>query len=162
MLAVSRSVLVALSAVLVAAGCSSGGSGTPSAPSDGAVADPDMGDAGMGDTNPGSDTNAPPGDSAPADDTAATKPATPALAAVMPMSGALHVSWKLNDTALTGVELWRKNGTGAYAKAYSLPGSATSQHDMKANDASMTYCYQVKTLRGAAASELSPEMCGHP
>ena len=88
-------------------------------------------------------------------------PATPEVVSVEPLGGGLHVIWKLNDTALTGVQLWRKKGTGTYAKAYSLPGSATSQHDGAAV-APGPYCYQVMTSRGSEMSAMSPEKCGTP
>ena len=89
------------------------------------------------------------------------KPGTPQIAAVAKMGGALHVSWKLNDTGLTSVELWRKKATGDYAVAYTLPGSATSQHDMQATD-SAQYCYKVMTHRDSDMSDMSNEMCGTP
>ena len=92
---------------------------------------------------------------------ASGKPATPEVVSVAPLSGGLHVTWKLNGTALTGVELWRKKDTGAYAKAYTLPGTATSQHDGAATAPGM-YCYQVKTVRDSETSELSAEKCGTP
>ena len=77
------------------------------------------------------------------------------------LGGALHVEWKLKDTGLTSVELWRKKDAGAYAKAYTLPGSATSQHDGAATGAAM-YCYRVATIRGGITSDQSNEMCGTP
>jgi hypothetical protein len=89
------------------------------------------------------------------------KPATPTVASVEPLTGGLHVTWKLNDTGLTAVELWRKKDSGAYAKAYTLPGTATSQHDEAAMAPGM-YCYQVMTIRGSDMSDMSPEKCGTP
>ena len=90
-----------------------------------------------------------------------SKPATPAVVSVEPLAGGLHVTWKLNGTGLTGVELWRKKDAGTYAKAFSLPGSATSQHDEGAS-APGTFCYQVMTIRGSEMSEMSAEKCGTP
>ncbi len=92
---------------------------------------------------------------------ASGKPTTPALISVEPLAGGLHVTWKLNGTGLTGVELWRKKDAGTYAKAFSLPGTATSQHDEGAA-APGTYCYQVMTIRGSEMSEMSAEKCGTP
>jgi hypothetical protein len=92
---------------------------------------------------------------------ASSKPATPTVASVEPLTGGLHVTWKLNDTGLTAVELWRKKDSGAYAKAYTLPGTATSQHDEAAMAPGM-YCYQVMTIRGSDMSDMSPEKCGTP
>lgn len=89
------------------------------------------------------------------------KPGTPTMTGVNPLGGALHVTWKLNDTALTSVELWRNRDAGAYAKAYTLAGTATSQHDVGATGTS-TYCYKVKSFRGAIESDFSPEKCGKP
>jgi hypothetical protein len=92
---------------------------------------------------------------------ASSKPATPTVVSAEPLGGGLHVTWKLNDTGLTGVQLWRKKDSGAYAKAYTLPGTATSQHDGAAT-APGTYCYQVMTIRGSDMSDMSPEKCGTP
>jgi hypothetical protein len=89
------------------------------------------------------------------------KPATPQVTMVMPMGGALHVTWKLNDTSLGAVALMRKKDSGAYAKAYTLPGTAISQHDSGATG-SGTYCYQVVTTRDGVDSDPSNEMCGTP
>lgn len=92
---------------------------------------------------------------------ASSKPATPTVVSAAPLGGGLHVTWKLNDTGLTGVELWRKKDSGTYAKAYTLPGTATSQHDGAATAPGM-YCYQVMTIRGSDMSDMSPEKCGTP
>ncbi len=94
-------------------------------------------------------------------DAATGQPATPEVLSVEPLAGGLHVMWKLNATGLTGVQLWRKKDSGSYAKAFSLPGTATSQHDEGAT-APGTYCYQVMTVKGAEMSEMSPEKCGTP
>jgi hypothetical protein len=68
---------------------------------------------------------------------------------------------EVNDTGLTGVQLWRKKDSGTYAKEFTLPGTATSQHDEGAMAPGM-YCYQVMTIRGADMSDMSPEKCGTP
>lgn len=148
-------VLVSLSVVA----CSSSSSG-PDAPTDtGASIDSGSGVVDSGVDTAGSDTTLTPDVAA---ETAAAKPATPEIVMVMKMAGALHVSWKLNDTKLDSVLVFRKKDAGAYAKAYTLAGTATSQHDMDANLAGATYCYQVQTSRGGVTSELSVEMCGSP
>jgi hypothetical protein len=144
---------LALVLPLVAFGCSSNSAGSTTTDDAG-----DMSDMGSDDSMPSDDTGAM--EAAP--DAPATAPNTPAVTMVMPMSGALHVTWKLNDTGLTNVELWRKQGTGAYALAYTLPGSAIAQHDMQANATGTTYCYQVKTIRAGMESQLSNEKCGTP
>jgi hypothetical protein len=93
----------------------------------------------------------------------APKPATPTMNGVMVMSGSLHVSWTLNDTGLSSVELWRKDGSaGTYAKVYTLAGTATSKMDTTATNTSTTYCYQLKTIKGGVASDFSNEKCGTP
>ncbi len=122
-------------------------------------------DAGTRDTGVANDAETP-ADSGPGEVDSGTaaasgKPATPQLLSAEPLSGGLHIMWKLNDTGLTGVELWRKKDTGTYAKAYSLPGTATSQHDEAAMAPGM-YCYQVMTIRGAEMSDMSAEKCGTP
>ena len=140
--------LLASAFVLSSLGCSSSSDG----PTTGAT------DTGMGmGTDMG--TDGPMG--ADADETSASKPATPTLVGVEKLSGALHVTWTLNDTGLTNVFLFRKKDAGAYAKAYTLPGTATSQHDMGAM-AGSTYCYQVQTVKGGVMSDLSNEKCGTP
>ena len=156
-------VFVASALVLSALGCSSSSDGPASGTDSGTVADTATStdtampmDSGMdmgGDETPIGDAG---------DDSSASKPATPTISAVEKMAGALHVTWKLNDTGLTNVLLFRKKDTGAYAKAYTLPGTATAQHDMAATSAGATYCYQVQTVKAGAMSELSAEMCGTP
>ena len=94
-------------------------------------------------------------------DAATSKPATPQLLGVVKMAGSLHVSWRLNDTNLATVEVWRKKDAGAYAKAYTLTGAATSQHDTAASSQG-TYCYHVRTTRAGVGSEISNEICGSP
>jgi hypothetical protein len=94
-------------------------------------------------------------------ETAAVKPATPTIVGIMSMGGAPHVTWKLNDKGLTSVILWRKSGAGEYAKAYTLPGTATDQHDGAASGAG-PHCYKVETVRGDLHSDLSNEKCLTP
>ena len=55
----------------------------------------------------------------------------------------------------------RKHDGGACAVAYTLTGTATSQHDMQAVLPGM-YCYKARCLKGAQASPDSNEMCGTP
>lgn len=112
------------------------------------------------------DTNvedtASPTDSATIDDApveAATKPATPAITTIMPMAGAYHVNWKLNDTGLTKVELWRSNDGAAATLVKALAGTANNFHDGAATGTVVKYCWTVKTFRGDLASDPSPEKC---
>lgn len=150
-----QSLAAALGLVLVA-GCSS----TSEEPAPVTTADtgstaadaPDTIDAATEDTSTSSDV---------APETPATPPAAPSMVSVVKMAGNLHVTWKLNDTGLTNVELWRKKDAGEYAKVLTLPGKATNQHDTGAV-APGEYCYKVKTLRAGLESEFSGEMCGTP
>ena len=89
------------------------------------------------------------------------KPATPTITGIMAMGG-MHLTWTLNDTGLSSVELWRKQDQGAYAKAYTLAGTAVTKLDSQASTASSTYCYQVLTVRNGVSSDLSNEECGSP
>ena len=136
--------------VLAGAGCSSTTTPTPHATDAGTDHNADGG--AQEDSGSGGDSGV---------EAATGGPAKPEVVSVAPLSGGLHVTWKLNGTGLTGVELWRKKDTGTYAKAYSLPGSATSQHDGAAM-APGTYCYQLMTIRGSETSDMSPEKCGTP
>ena len=135
--------------VFTGVGCSSTTTPTPAAadagqPTDGGIPD----DSGSGGVDSGAEA-------------ASGKPATPEVLSAEPLAGGLHVMWKLNGTGLTGVELWRKKDAGTYAKVYTLPGTATSQHDEGAMAPGM-YCYQVMTIRGSEMSDMSPEKCGTP
>ena len=146
-----------LSIALVVVGCSS--SSMPMPNMDAGMASHDAGSAGRD-----AGTATPPDDSGTtAADTGTTggKPATPAVVSAEKLAGGLHVVWKLNDTGLTAVELWRKKDQGTFARVFSLPGTAVDQHDEGAT-APGTYCFQVKTFRGTAESDFSPEKCGTP
>ena len=134
-------------------GCSSDSTPTPTDPAIDASAVHHPGSGTTEDSGPVADSG---GDSG-----GSSKPATPDVVSVEPLAGGLHVTWKLNGTKLTGVELWRKKDSGTYAKAFSLPGTATSQHDEGAK-APGKYCYQVMTVRGDEMSEMSAEKCGTP
>lgn len=96
-------------------------------------------------------------DDAPAE--AATKPATPQITTIVPMAGAYHVNWKLNDTGLTKVELWRSNDGAAATLVKALAGTANNFHDGAATGTVVKYCWTVKTFRGTLESDPSPEKC---
>ena len=85
----------------------------------------------------------------------------PMIKSVEPLEGALHVMWMNVTMDCDKIELSRKHDAGAYAVAYTLTGSATSQHDMQAVPPGM-YCYKARCLKGAQASPDSNEMCGTP
>lgn len=142
---------------VVASACSSAAADGGGTPPEDAAADASGANDGGSDDAASTETSTPADDAAPLG-----APKAPTVTGAMPMGGALHVTWKLNDTGLTNVELWRKDGAGAYAKVYTLPGTATSQHDAAASVVGTTYCFQVKTLRGGLESPLSNEKCGTP
>jgi len=85
----------------------------------------------------------------------------PTIKTVEPLEGALHVAWTNNTPDCEKVELDRNKDGGAYAKAYTLTGTATSQHDMQAVPPGM-YCYKARCLKGAETSPDSNEKCGTP
>jgi hypothetical protein len=80
---------------------------------------------------------------------------------VMPMEGALHVSWENVTPDCDKIELDRNKDGGAYAKAYTLVGVATEQHDTEAVPPG-TYCYKARCLKGAETSPDSSEKCATP
>lgn len=88
-------------------------------------------------------------------------PLAPTIQSVEPLEGALHVAWTNNTPDCDKIELDRKKDDGAYAKVYTLTGSATSQHDSQAV-APGTYCYKARCLKGADSSPDSNEKCGTP
>ncbi len=100
-------------------------------------------------------------DTAPAEDGAVGAPSTPQIVSIVKMAGNLHVTWKNMDTGLSKIELLRKKDGGDYTVAYTYTKAVTNQHDVGAV-APGTFCYQVRTTRGALQSELSPEKCGAP
>jgi hypothetical protein len=87
------------------------------------------------------------------------KPSTPEIVSVMPMAGDWHVTWKLNDTGLTKVELWRSNDGAPATLVRAFGGTAKDWHDGAASGTVVKYCYTVKTFRGELASDASPEKC---
>ena len=112
-------------------------------------------DTGVAATDTGTATE----DTSAADAPAATKPSTPEIVSVMPMAGAWHVTWKLNDTALSKVELWRSNDGATATLVKGFGGTAKDWHDGAALGTTVKYCYSVKTFRGELVSETSAEKC---
>ena len=78
-----------------------------------------------------------------------------------PLSGALHVVWSLPAGGCDKVLLSRKPDGGAYALAYTLTGTATSQHDTQVK-AGGKYCYTAACKTAGGTSEESNEICGSP
>jgi hypothetical protein len=91
----------------------------------------------------------------------APAPEPPMMMSAAKVSGGLHVMWENVTMGCDKIELSRKHDAGAYAVAYTLSGSATSQHDTQAVPPGM-YCYTARCLKGGATSADSNEKCGTP
>ena len=91
----------------------------------------------------------------------AAAPDAPVMASAAKVPGGLHVTWKNVTIGCDKIELSRKHDAGAYAVAYTLSGSATSQHDTQAVPPGM-YCYTARCLKGGQTSVDSNEKCGTP
>jgi hypothetical protein len=89
-------------------------------------------------------------------------PQAPVMKSVMPMSGALHVTWTNVTEDCDAVLVFRKQDDGEYALEYTMAGSANQKHDDEANVASSTYCYKAQCERGELVSPDSNEKCGSP
>lgn len=85
----------------------------------------------------------------------------PVMQSAMPLSGGLHVMWMNMTNDCDKIELLRNENGGAFAVAYTLAGTATSQHDAGATAAG-TYCYKARCVRGSETSSDSNEACGTP
>lgn len=85
----------------------------------------------------------------------------PMMQSVEPLSGGLHVMWMNMTKNCDKVELLRNKNGGAYAVAYTLAGSATSQHDAQVTSPG-TYCYKARCVKGSETSPESNEKCGMP
>lgn len=94
-------------------------------------------------------------------DTPSGRPATPEILGIYPMGGALHVVWSLNDDGISAVELWRRKDAGAYTLAYTFSDPINNWHDAEASGEA-TYCFEVRSFRGALGSAPSAERCGSP
>ena len=91
----------------------------------------------------------------------AAAPDAPVMVSAVKVAGGLHVTWKNVTVGCDKIELSRKHDAEAYAVAYTLSGSATSQHDTQAVPPGM-YCYTARCLKGGAMSADSNEKCGTP
>lgn len=146
----------ALLCVILAAGCSDNDDTTTTPGADTGAVAADTGGGGGDDTGPA--------DAVAADDVAAeaARPATPEVVSVMPMAGDWHVTWKVNDTALNKVELWRSDDGATPALVKAFPCTATCPrelHDSGAKGTVVKYCYTVRTFRGTLESATSAEKC---
>ena len=86
----------------------------------------------------------------------------PTITQVMPMAGALHVTWTNNQSDCDAVEGESKMmGMADYASAFSVPGSVNNKMDTAATD-NMTYMYRLRCKKGGAYSSYSNEMGANP
>ena len=139
--------------MVLAAGCGDSGTGAGGAGGTSTTSNT----TGSGSTSSSSGTTSATGSTG----TGTTTPAAPVIQSVEPLGGALHVMWMNTTMGCDKVELDRKKDAGAYATAYTLTGSATSQHDTQAT-APGTYCYKARCLKGGGKSPDSNEKCGTP
>ncbi len=152
---------VSLSLIACGGGSTSTGAGGADATSTATSTATGAGGAGgAGTTTTGAATS---GSSAGASGTGGGAPApdAPVILSAAKVPGGLHVMWKNVTAGCDKIELSRKHDAGAYAVAYTLSGSATSQHDTQAVPPGM-YCYTARCLKGGATSADSNEKCGTP
>lgn len=88
-------------------------------------------------------------------------PQAPVMKSVVPMEGALHVSWDNTTPDCESIELDRNHDGGAFETAYTLVGAADSQHDTSAVPPGQ-YCYKARCIKGTETSPDSAEKCGTP
>ena len=88
-------------------------------------------------------------------------PEAPMIESVEPLEGGLHVMWMNMTTDCNKVVLLRSKDGGEYAVAYTLTGSADSQHDAQAT-APGEYCYKARCIKGDQTSPDSDAKCGSP
>lgn len=86
----------------------------------------------------------------------------PALDAVEPMAGGLHVRWTSHQHDCDAVEGERKSGSGQFEQVFTVPGSADNEMDGTATDPTVSYTYRVRCKKGAAYSAYSNELSGTP
>ena len=85
----------------------------------------------------------------------------PMLIEVAPMDGALHLTWMNMQADADSVEAERRMDTGAFAAAFSVPGSVDNKMDALATD-DMPYTYRLRAKKGAAFSAYSNELTANP
>ena len=93
--------------------------------------------------------------------TSAGTPQAPMITGVGSMAGALHVTWMNMQTDCDTVDGERKSGTGAYASAFSVPGSVDNKMDTAATS-NMTYTFRLRCNKAGTFSAYSNEMSGNP
>ena len=86
----------------------------------------------------------------------------PMLMEVVPMEGALHITWMNMQTDCDSVEAERKSDHHTdYALAFSVPGTVDNKMDAAATE-DMMYMYRLRCKKGASYSDYSNEMSGNP
>lgn len=85
----------------------------------------------------------------------------PMITGVASMAGALHVTWMNMQTDCDTVDGERKAGTGAYASAFSVPGSVDDKMDTAATS-NMAYTFRLRCNKAGSFSAYSNEMSGNP
>lgn len=85
----------------------------------------------------------------------------PMLMAVVPMEGALHLTWMNMQKDCSSVEAERRMESGAYEVAFSVPGSVDNKMDAAATD-NMTYTFRLRCKKGGAFSVYSNELSANP
>ncbi len=85
----------------------------------------------------------------------------PMLMEVVPMQGALHLTWMNMQADADSVEAERKMDTGAFEQAFLVPGTVDNRMDTAAMD-DMPYTYRLRAKKGAEYSVFSNEMTANP
>lgn len=85
----------------------------------------------------------------------------PMLMEVMPMEGALHVTWMNMAPDADSVEAERQMEDGAFEPAFTVPGNVDNKMDPEATD-DMPYTYRLRAKRGDSYSPFSNEMTANP
>lgn len=88
-------------------------------------------------------------------------PQAPMMKSVEKMDGALMLYWMNMEAGCTTVEGERKEGAGAYAVVFSVPGEVDNKHDATATK-DVTYTYRLRCLKGSSNSAYSDEMAMNP
>jgi hypothetical protein len=84
------------------------------------------------------------------------------LQQVVPMEGALHITWMNMQKDCDSVEAERMSDHHPdYAVVFSVPGSVDNKMDADATE-DMMYMYRMRCKKGSAYSEYSNEMSANP
>lgn len=83
------------------------------------------------------------------------------LKSVEKMDGALMLYWMNMEAGCTTVEGERKEGSGAFAPVFSVPGEVDNKHDTTATK-DEKYTYRLRCLKESTASAYSGEVSMNP